>query len=158
MHETRMDSFDRALLDALQRDGSMTNAELASQVGLSASQCSRRRASLEAAGLIEGYVARLNAVKLGFGVRAMARVNLNNHGRQSDAEFARFLQSCPQVTSAFSVTGDADYILDIRMPDLVGFAEFIHTRLLPHPLVAQVRSEMVLKIHKDGGALDLRMV
>lgn len=154
----RMDSFDRAILDALQRDGGMTNAALAEVVNLSASQCSRRRAALEAAELIEGYAARLNAQKLGFGLRAVVRVNLKDHGRRSDGDFGAFLEAAREVSSAFSVSGDADYILDVRVPDLEAFAEFVHGRLLPHPLVSQVRSDIVLKTLKDREALDLSAV
>ncbi|GKY86549.1 Lrp/AsnC family transcriptional regulator [Sinisalibacter aestuarii] len=154
----RIDSFDRAILDALQRDGAMTNAALAEVVHLSASQCSRRRSALEAAGLIEGYAARLNAGKLGFGLRAVVRVNLKDHGRGSDGDFGAFVRASPEVASAFSVSGDADYILDIRVRDLEAFAEFVHGQLLPHPLVSQVRSDIVLKTLKDRGALDLAAV
>ncbi|RME15201.1 MAG: Lrp/AsnC family transcriptional regulator [Alphaproteobacteria bacterium] len=158
MQETRIDRFDRAILDALQKDGAMTNAALAEVVNLSPSQCSRRRAALEAAGLIRGYAARLDAARLGFGLRAIVRVNLKDHGQTTDRDFARFLDTAGEVASAFSVSGDADYILDVRTRDLAGFAEFVHTRLLPHPQVMQVRSEIVLKTLKDGGVLDLSLI
>ncbi|MCB1337961.1 MAG: Lrp/AsnC family transcriptional regulator [Maritimibacter sp.] len=158
MHEMRIDRYDRAILDALQRDGALTNAGLSELVNLSASQCSRRRAALEAAGMIEGYAARLNARKLGFGLRAMVRVNLKDHGKGTDRDFAAFLESAPEVASAFSVSGDADYILEIRTADLEAFAAFIHGRLLPHPQVGQVRSDIVLKTLKDRAGLDLSAV
>lgn len=145
----QLDRFDIAILVALQRDGATTNAALAEIVNLSASQCSRRRAALEAAGVIEGYSARLNAVKLGFGLRAIIRVNLSSHGQGKESDFARFVASQPQIRSAFSVSGDADYVLDIRSHDLEAFADFVHRHLLPHPQVAQVRSEIVLKTLKD---------
>lgn len=145
----QLDGFDIAILVALQHDGSITNAALAETVNLSASQCSRRRAALEKAGVIEGYSARLNAVKLGFGLRAIIRVNLSSHGQGKEGDFARFVISQPQIRSAFSVSGDADYVLDIRARDLEAFADFVHRHLLPHPQVAQVRSEIVLKTLKD---------
>lgn len=144
-----LDGFDVALLAALQRDGSLTNAALAEVVNLSASQCSRRRAALEQAGVIEGYAARLSAAKLGYGLRAIIRVNLSSHGQGKEDDFARFVASHLQIRSAFSVSGDADYVLDIRARDLDAFADFIHRHLLPHPQVAQVRSEIVLKTLKD---------
>lgn len=149
MHEMELDSFDIALLAALQRDGSLTNAALAGLVNLSASQCSRRRAALEAAGVIEGYAARLSAGKLGYGLRAIIRVNLSRHGQGKEDDFARFVAGQPQIRSAFSVSGDADFVLDVRARDLDAFADFIHRQLLPHPQVAQVRSEIVLKTLKD---------
>ncbi|SHF61308.1 DNA-binding transcriptional regulator, Lrp family [Litoreibacter ascidiaceicola] len=150
-----MDTFDRAILDALQRDGSLTNSALAQIVNLSASQCSRRRASLEEVGLIEGYAARLNTGKLGFGLRAMVRVNLRSHGQSRDDDFARFIERQSEVRAAFSVSGDADYVLDIHVKDLAAFASFIHEVLLPHPQVSQVRSEIVLKTLKDQMGVDL---
>lgn len=145
----QLDGFDMAILSALQKDGAMTNAALAGIVNLSASQCSRRRAALEQAGVIEGYSARLSAAKLGYGLRAIIRVNLSSHGRGKDDDFARFIAGHPQIQSAFSVSGDADYVLDVRARDLDAFADFIHRHLLPHPQVSQVRSEIVLKTLKD---------
>ena len=156
MHTIRMDQFDLAILDALQRDGALTNAALGEIVHLSASQSSRRRAALENSGLIRGYGARLDAQRLGLGLRAITRVNLRNHGQGHEDGFTRFLLAQPQVHAAFSVSGDADYVLDIRVRDLEAFAAFMHQDLLPHPQVAQVRSEIVLKTLKDGEVLDLR--
>lgn len=153
--EIRMDRFDHAILSALQRDGAMTNAALAEIVNLSPSQVSRRRTALEEAGVIEGYSARLSAARLGFGLRAIIRVNLRSHGQGKDDDFARFVAAHPQVRSAFSVSGDADYILDIRVQDLDAFADFIHGALLPHPQVSQVRSEIVLKTLKDDRGIAL---
>ncbi len=66
-----LDHFDLKLLAALEADGRLTNAELAEKVGLSASQCSRRRIRLEETGIIEGYSARLNAGRLGIGLLAL---------------------------------------------------------------------------------------
>ena len=155
MHDREIDGFDRAILRALQRDGSLTNAALAESVHLSPSQVSRRRAALEAAGVIAGYAARLDAAALGFGLRAITRVNLASHGGRSDETFATFLKSRPQVRAAYSVSGDADYVLHIHVHDLAAFADFIHHHLLPHPLVAQVRSEIVLTTLKEHEGLPL---
>lgn len=154
-HEMNLDSFDLAILSALQRDGAMTNAALAEIVNLSASQCSRRRAALEQAGVIEGYSARLSPTRLGFGLRAIVRVNLTGHGQGKEDEFSRFVASHPQIRAAYSVSGDADYVLDVRARDLDAFADFMHRQLLPHPQVAQVRSEIVLKTLKDDRGLSL---
>ncbi|WP_253949096.1 Lrp/AsnC family transcriptional regulator [Mangrovicoccus sp. HB161399] len=151
----RIDDYDRAILDALQHDGAMTNAALSELANLSASQCSRRRAALEAAGIISGYAARLDAKKLGLGLRAITRVNLRMHGQGSEDSFARFVALQPEIRAAYSVSGDADYVLEINARDLEAFAEFIHGRLLPHPQVAQVRSEIVLQVLKDREGLDL---
>lgn len=149
LHDMRIDQFDHAILEALLSDGAMTNAALSERVNLSASQISRRRQAMEAAGIIEGYSVRLNAQKLGLGMRALTRVNLRHHGQERDDEFARFISQRPEVRVAFSVSGDSDYVLDIWVADLAAFADFIHNHLLPHPQVSQVRSEFVLRTLKD---------
>lgn len=153
MQKEKLDSYDRAILAALQRDGSLTNAGLSELVHLSPSQCSRRRAALEKAGVIRGYAARLDARGLGFDIRAFARVNLRSHGEAQDGDFARFIARQPEVRAAHSVSGDADYVLELHVRDLDALAGFIHDRLLPHPQVAQIRSEIVLKTAKDEGGL-----
>ncbi len=155
MHDRAIDSFDRAILLALQRDGSLTNAALAERVHLSPSQVSRRRAALEADGVIEGYSARLDAAALGFGLRAVTRVNLKAHSGRNDETFTSFVRGKPQVRAAYSVSGDADYVLQIHVRDLEAFADFIHRHLLPHPEVAHVRSEIVLTTLKENAGLPL---
>jgi len=155
MHEILLDSFDRAILKALQQDASLTNATLGSLVNLSASQCSRRRARLEAEGAIRGYSARLDAARLGFDLRAIIRVNLSTHSERTDESFVAFLSRHDEVREAYSVSGDADYILHIVTHDLAAFAEFIHRSLLPHPQVAQVRSEIILRSMKEEKGLPI---
>ena len=155
MHGRDIDQFDLAILRALQRDGSLTNAALAETVCLSASQVSRRRAALEADGIIEGYRARLDAGALGYGLRAITRVNLAAHSAHSNETFSTFVRGKPQVRSAYSVSGDADYILHIHVRDLEAFADFVHRHLLPHPDVQHVRSEIVLTTLKEEEGLPL---
>lgn len=150
-----LDRHDRQILEALQKDGSLTNGDLSEVVNLSPSQCSRRRAALEAAGLIEGYHARLNAKKLGFNIRVIVRVNLRTHGKDSDTSFSSWLDRQSEVQSAFTVSGDADYVLDVRVKDFDSYSNFVHERLLLQPQVAQVRSDFVLKMLKDSDMLDL---
>jgi DNA-binding Lrp family transcriptional regulator len=151
-----LDSFDLAILAALQRDASLTNATLSQRVHLSPSQCSRRRANLEQRGYITGYHARLDAARLGLGVRVFIRLTLAAHSERTAEALATFLQGLDQVEEAHLMSGDADYILCVRARDLDQLAEFIQRQLLPHPQVSQVRSEIVLKTIKDGAGLPLR--
>lgn len=155
MHAILEDRFDHVLLKALQEDSTQTNAQLAERVHLSPTQCSRRRARLEQAGVIAGYGARLNAMALGFGLHAVTRVNLSSHSARNAEAFHSFLETSPEVRNAFSVSGDSDYVLLVLCRDLEAFADFIHARLLPHPLVSQVRSEIVLQVVKDAPGVPL---
>lgn len=157
MTSRQIDSYDVRILDALQKDGSLGNNKLAEMVHLSASQCSRRRAALEAAGFIEGYRACLNAHALGLKLHAIVRLNLKSHDDGSDKSLSNWLTSQPEIQSAFSLSGDADYILTVRVEDLDTFSHFIHEKLLRQPQIAQVRSEFVLKTLKDNPALQVRV-
>lgn len=151
----QLDQFDRRILTALQRDGSLTNGALSEIVRLSPSQCSRRRAALEAAGIITGYHARLNAAKLGFTMRVIVRVTLRAQTRDDHIHFSEWLDRQPEVKAAFSVSGSADYVLDVRVHDLEGFSDFLHERLLIRPQVGHIQSDFVLKTMKDSEDLDL---
>lgn len=150
-----LDSYDIRILDALQRDGSLGNKALADIVHLSASQCSRRRSALEEDGFIESYRACLNAEALGLNLRAIVRLNMKTHDQSSDADLSHWLSTQPEIQSAFSVSGDADYIITVRVQSLDAFSNFIHERLLRQPHIAQVRSEFVLKTLKDSPALQI---
>lgn len=150
-----LDSYDVRILDALQKDASLSNVELAEIVHLSASQCSRRRAALEEEGVIEAYLAKLNAEFLGLKLRAIVRLNMKNHDQVDDVALSKWLTTQPEIQSAFSVSGDADYILTVRVDDLDTFSGFIHDKLLRQPQIAQVRSEFVLKTLKDTSAISI---
>ncbi|MEX2519550.1 MAG: Lrp/AsnC family transcriptional regulator [Paracoccaceae bacterium] len=140
-----LDPFDRRILDLLQNDSSLTTAALAEQVALSASQCSRRRIALEEAGLITGYRAELDAARLGYMVEAFSRVTLAAHSESVVDDIAAFFNDLPEVLMAYTLTGDADYLLHVRVRSLDELASFVHRRLLPHPMVAHVRSDIVLQ-------------
>ncbi|MEO1398305.1 MAG: Lrp/AsnC family transcriptional regulator [Pseudomonadota bacterium] len=155
MAAATLDSYDVRILDALQLDASMSNVDLADIVHLSASQCSRRRAALEASGVIEAYRATLNAEILGLRLRAIVRLNMKNHDQMDDVALSKWLTAQPEIQSAFSVSGDADYILTVRVQDLETFSGFIHDKLLRQPQIAQVRSEFVLKTLKDTSAVSV---
>ena len=144
MTEIILDSIDHALLDALIDDSTKTNAQLSEIVKLSSSQCSRRRARLEEAGIIVGYGARVDEAALGFGLRAIIRVNLASHGEAAAESFANFLKRHSEIENAYSVSGDSDYVLMVKAKDLAQFSTFVHKELLPQENVTQVRSEIIL--------------
>ena len=139
-----LDPIDTALLAALQKNAMMTAQELSDHLGLSASQIGRRRQRLEADGLIEGYTARLNAQKLGLGVQAFVQVHLARHGPETAQTFARLCRTRPEITSAWTMTGDADYLLRIYAEDLAALNRLIHEVLLPHTAIARVHSQIVM--------------
>jgi len=139
-----MDKLDRAILDHLQVNAQLTNAELADRVSLSASQVSRRRARLEKNGIIVRYKAELDAEKLDLGINAFVRVALTAHGADTADRFGKFLCSLPQVRSAYSMTGDSDYLIHVRVKNLQDLSELLNRSLLPHENVRHVRSDIAL--------------
>jgi DNA-binding Lrp family transcriptional regulator len=150
-----MDAFDVALLDALQVDGRLTNFELAEKVGLSASQCSRRRAALEASGVIESYHAHLSEEAIGLGVTVFVQVTLATHSPNNSQAFQALIESLPAVQEAYSLTGASDYLVRLTVPDLKSLSRILNDVFLPHNSVAQVRSSIVLSRLKQTSKLPL---
>src|SRR6476660_9194347 len=120
-----MDEFDLKLLDALQDDGRLTNYDLAERVGLSASQCSRRRSALEEAGIIESYHAFLSAEALGLGIAVFIQVTLATHSPDNAKRFLDLILEVDEVQEAYSMTGEADYLLKLAVPDLKALSRIL---------------------------------
>jgi DNA-binding Lrp family transcriptional regulator len=151
-----MDDFDVKLLKALQEDGRLTNNELAERIGLSASQCSRRRAALEESGVIESYHAVLSAEAIGLDVLVFVQVGLATQSPDSGQAFIRLVNGIEEVQEAFSLTGDADFLIKMAVPDLKTLSHILNDVLLPHRSVAHVHSYVVLDRVKQTTQLPLR--
>ena len=139
-----LDETDCRLLAALQKNAHLTAQELGDLLNLSASQAGRRRQRLEAEGYIRHYAARLDPRRLGLTVQAFVQVQLSTHGPETSTAFARLIEMRPEITGAWTLTGEADYLLRVFATDLAGLNELIHEVLLPHPAVARVQSQIVM--------------
>ena len=151
-----LDSFDLSLLAALQDNGRLTNQEVGDRIGLSPSQCSRRRVALESAGLIRGYRAELAAEALGFQLLVFINVTLATHSRDNARAFRGLVERVDEVQEAYALTGDADYLLKVVVRDLKDLSVLVNDVLLPHQTVARVRSSIVLDRLKESALLPLR--
>jgi DNA-binding Lrp family transcriptional regulator len=151
-----VDGFDLKMLAALQDDGRLTNQQLADRVGLSASQCSRRRMRLEDDKVISGYHADLAPEALGFGVIAFIQVTLATHSPDNAKKFRTLVQRVDEIQEAYSLTGDADYVLKAILRDLKGLSDLVNNVLMPHQSVAHVRSSIVLDRLKETTRLPLK--
>jgi len=159
MHEApHLDALDLRLLAALQEDARLTNQQIGERIGLSASQCSRRRSALEATGLIRGYHAELAAEALGLRVLAFIQVTLTAHSGDNSRRFRDLLARAEEIQEAYAMTGDTDYLLKAVVPDLKGLSRLVNETLLAHDSVARVRSSIVLDRLKDSGRLPLAML
>ena len=151
-----VDAFDLKILAALQDDGRLTNQELADKAGLSASQCSRRRMRLEEDKVISGYHADLAEDLLGFGVIAFIHVTLATHSPNNAKRFHDLVRRVDEIQEAYSLTGDADYLVKAMLRDLKGLSDLVNNVLMPHDSVAHVRSSIVLDRLKTSRKLPLR--
>ena len=155
---TLVDAFDLKILAALQDDGRLTNQELADLAGLSASQCSRRRMRLEEEKVISGYHADLSSEALGFGVVAFIQVTLATHSPDNAKRFRTLVNRIDEIQEAYSLTGDADYVLKAVLRDLKGLSNLVNDVLMPHQSVAHVRSSIVLDRLKESTRLPLKEI
>jgi Lrp/AsnC family transcriptional regulator, leucine-responsive regulatory protein len=146
---------DRKLLDLLQKDGRITNLELAGRVALSPSACLRRVRALEEAGVIRGYAALLDPAKIGLVLLAFVTVKLEKRGRMPTDAFARACRDWPEVAACHATTGDMDYLLRVHVADLAHFSRFVMDSLLRHPGVIDVKSSFVLEQVKETTALPI---
>jgi DNA-binding Lrp family transcriptional regulator len=153
---SHLDAFDLRILAALQENGRLTNQELGERVGLSASQSSRRRTSLEAAGLIRGYRADLAAERVGFRLLVFVQVTLATHSGDNAEKFRKLVARLDEVQEAYATSGDTDYVLKIVVPDLKDLSVLLNEILLSHESVARVRSSIVLDRLKETARLPLR--
>ena len=133
-----IDQTDKRLLAELQANAQLTAQELSERLNLSASQIGRRRQRLEAEGLIRGYGAKLDPARLDLNVQAFVQVQMTTHGAESTRQFSRLVSMQPEIVSAWTLTGEADYLLRVYCPDLAALNRLIHQILLAHPIVARV--------------------
>lgn len=139
-----LDSTDTQLLAAIQKDAHLTAHQLGEILNLSPSQAGRRRQRLEAEGYIQGYSARLDPERLGLHVQGFVQVQLQSHGADQAQSFARMVRTRPEIISAWTMTGEADYLLRVYCADLVALNTLLHEVLLQHPVVARVQSQIVM--------------
>ena len=150
-----LDGFDKKIVQALQANGRLTNAELADKVGLSASQCSRRRSSLEDSGIILGYTALVDQEKIGLGLTSIISVTLATHSDDNAQRLRALLSQLDNVQEAFSLTGEMDYSIKVVSPDLRSLSRFINEVLLRHDSVQNVKTAIVLDTIKSTTALPM---
>lgn len=145
----RLDETDRRILRTLQRNGRITNAALADEIGMAASPCLRRLKALEEDGFITGYRARLDRRALGHGVEAYAFVKLSQSDPDWRTKLVEKLKSFEEVISCQAMTGECDLLVHIVADDIEAYGEFAMQRLLTLPGVADMRSSFVLATIKE---------
>ena len=150
-----IDRIDRGILDALQRDGSLSAADVASQVGLSTTTCWRRIQQLERSGVIKQRVALLDRAKLGLDVIVFVQVRLSTQGRDAIAQFDQAIRDRPEVLDCYTLTGEWDFWLRIVTHDMKEYEAFFLDHLSKIPNVQSVNSSIAVTVVKESTVLPL---
>jgi len=141
----KLSSADRRLLDALQVDATRSQVELADLAGMSRTSCWRRIRDFEKAGLIERQVAILDPRQAGFQIQVLLAVAMTEHTDENRHDFERHVQTLPEVTECYSVSGERDYVLHVIVKDMDAYNQFLNSQVLKHPAVRSASSTFVLR-------------
>ena len=151
----QMDRQDIAILNALQKDGRISNRDLARSVALSPSPSWRRLRALEEEGVIDHYAAVLDREKVGLSILGFAHVTLQDHNTRTVQKFDRAIMRAPQVLECHATSGEYDYMLKIVAPDMAAYQDFLSGYLLKIGVVRTVNTSFALKQQKNTTALPL---
>jgi len=155
MTALKLDRTDRRILDVLQREGDISNVQLAERVNLSPAPCLRRVAALKEAGVIQRTVAMLDPLKLGFQLLVFVSVKLVKGGNRPAEEFFHAVSEWTEVLACHAVTGDMDYLLTVQVTDLQSYNRFMSDKLLRQSGVIDIRSSIAIEQLKETSALPL---
>ncbi|MES2190041.1 MAG: Lrp/AsnC family transcriptional regulator [Pseudomonadota bacterium] len=150
-----LDKFDIAILQNLQTDARLTNAELASRVGLSAAPCWRRVRALEEAGYITGYRAEINRHKIGLGVLAFVRLDTERTTGDATRQLEESIKKLPEIVSCHYISGTGTFELQVMAEDLEAFSKFALQKLINMPNVKDIHTSFSLGEVKASSALPL---
>ena len=147
-----LDLIDLRILEKLQQKARISNVELAETVGLSPSACLRRVRDLENEGAIRQYVSLIDPAVLGLGVTVMVNVTLERQVETALESFEKAVCKWPEVMETYLMTGDADYLLRIVVPDLPAYEKFLMNHLTKLPGIASIKSSFALKeiVHRTA--------
>ncbi|MGH6640054.1 MAG: Lrp/AsnC family transcriptional regulator [Polaromonas sp.] len=151
----QLDHLDLKILDQLQRDGALSNVELARRVHLSPSPCLARVKALEAAGVIDRYVAIANAAALGLSLCVFISISLRSQSKEALGEFERRIAEHDEVMECYLMSGDSDYLIRVAVADIGALEKFILEQLSPIPGIEKIRSSFALKQVRYKTALPL---
>lgn len=155
MAQQRHDRIDRRILDRLQREGRLSNLELADAVGLSPSACLRRTKALESEGVIAGYRAVLDQRALGLGLTAFVSLKVRQHSEETSREIEAALLDCPYVVACYIISGEADFMVQVVVPDLAAYERVLLGQILAIPQVNDARTTFAIRTVQPPGPLPL---
>jgi len=155
VHGAGLDRYDLLILDALQRDARLSNADLAAAIGLSAAPTWRRVKRLEQQGYITGYRAEIDRRRIGLGVLAFVRIDAERNNAQATQALEDAIRALPEVVSCHYISGAGTFELQVLATDLDAYSRWAHERLFTLPNVKDLHTSFSLGEVKAGAALPL---
>lgn len=150
-----VDFVDRAIASRLQEDGRIANVDLAEAVSLSPSACLRRVKALEHNGIIAGYRADLDRAKAGLGLTVFISLKVEQHSRETSNRIEQALTAIPAVVACYITSGNADFLVEAAVPDLVAYEQVLLGQILAIPSVTDARSTFAIRTVLSRGPLPL---
>ena len=144
-----IDAVDRQIIEQLQLNGRMTNAELAERVGIAPSTCVARVRSLVSRGIITGFTASVNPAVMGMTLQVLVSVTIRSGARQRISEFSEELRALPEVLQLFFLGGVEDFIIHLAARDSDHVRDFVMEHLSAHPAVSSTRTSIVFSHHQN---------
>lgn len=145
----KLDSIDRKILELLQADSNITNAQLAQEIGLSPAPTLERVKKLETAGVIRSYHAVVDAASVGLGVSTFVMVSLKGHNKENIGKFMKAIGEIKEIVECHHVTGQADFILKIVSADIPSYQQLMLDKVTTIEVVDNMQSMVILSTLKD---------
>ncbi len=152
-----LDAIDIQILDILQQEGRITNADLASRVGLTPAPMLARVHKLEERGFIRRYVALLDPVGVGLSVTAFMSVILHQHGQETSRAFLEALEEIPEVVECHHIAGNEDYLLKVVASSPLDYERLVLEKITAIPYVQRVKTTFVLSTPKSVTQIPIRV-
>lgn len=149
-----LDRIDRQILALLQKDGRLSNKELAAEVGLAPSTCFARVKRLEEEGVLLGTYAQVDPAQLGVGLQALICVRLSRHSRDDVQAFHAHILSLPEVLAAYHITGRWDFMVPVAVRDTEHLRDLAMDGFTTRHEVAQIETSLVYEVTRKQGVPD----
>lgn len=151
----KLDKIDRKILEILQANAKITNAQLSKDIGLSPAPTLERVKKLENMGIIKSYHAKLNVEKIGLGVSTFVQVSLVGHNKENIEEFVSQINEIEEIIECHHITGSGDFILKIITKDIATYQKLMLERVSDIKVVDNMQSMVILSTFKDSKVMPI---
>lgn len=153
MATPKLDKVDRKILEILQKNAKITNAQLSKEIGLSPAPTLERVKKLETSGVISSYHAKLDTARVGLGISTFVQIKLTGHDKQSIWSFIDAINKIDEVIECHHVTGSSDFILRVIAKDIAAYQQLMLDKVNEIPVVDSLHSQVILSTFKDSKTL-----